>query len=545
MFLQALLRQVALGTLSRRDRKARHLATAEHLRASWGDAPEIAEVLASHYLAAVEADPDAADAAEIRASARQTLTDAGRRALSLALGTEARSYFEHAAMLTDEEVERARLLAEAGAAAARAADTEAATRLLTDAIAVLDASGHVDDAARTRARLADVLMIANQLEAAVEVIGDARASTTDEIVLGELAAQRARAAFLKGDYETARDEAELALSIADPNQMHAVISSAAMTKAIALYYDNRLTEGGAMMSLGLQVALDADLSDQALRGYYNLADFQLATGSPTEAAALLDRGLQLARERGHRDWEVSLLAQSVGVEALRGNWDEALELTETVASGGYDEDVIEEARSRVPLIAAARGDIACVDRWLAQPRAPTEWREIELIGFCGEAVALRAMGRLEEAASLLEPALNDIARNATVSIAVYMCDVVDITLEAELVAQLEEFAAHLSKSRIALIGAQRLRCRGLLEAHRGGPAAAERTLSDAVSTFRTASDPYALARSLRDHGSILIELGRPGEATAALQEARSLFEGLRAEPWLERINALLAPLVPA
>jgi tetratricopeptide (TPR) repeat protein len=544
-FLQALLRQVALGTLSRRDRKARHLATADHLRSTWGDSPEIAEVLASHYLAAVEAEPDAADAEEIRTSARQTLTDAGRRALSLALGAEARRYFEHAAMLTDVEVERARLLAEAGGAAARAADSEAATRLLNDAIAVLDSSGHIDDAARTRARLADVLIMENQLEAAVEVISQARVSISDEVVLGELAARRAHIAFLKGDYAMARDEAELALSIADPHQMHAVISSAAMTKAIALYYDNRLTEGGAMMSLGLQVALDADLSDQALRGYYNLADFRLATGSHAEAAALLDRGLELARQRGHRDWEVRLLAQSVGVEAARGNWDKALALSLTIATGDYDDDVTQEAESRVPLIAAARGAAAALEQWLARPRVHTEWLEIELIGICGRAVALRAGGQLDEAASLLEPALLEIARTATVSIAYYMSDVVDITLEAERLTLLEEFAAQLSKHRIALIGAQRLRCRGLLDAHRGDQANAERSLSEAVTMLRAVGDPYALARSLLDHGSILSALGRPGDATAALQEARTLFEELRATPWIERTDAMLAPLVPA
>jgi class 3 adenylate cyclase len=53
-FLQGLVRTIALGTLARRDRKARHLAAAEYLRASWGEQAEIAEVLASHYLAAVK-----------------------------------------------------------------------------------------------------------------------------------------------------------------------------------------------------------------------------------------------------------------------------------------------------------------------------------------------------------------------------------------------------------------------------------------------------------------------------------------------------------
>src|ERR671935_116934 len=80
---------------------------------------EIAEVLASHYLEAVAAEPEAPDADAIRASARETLSAAGHRAASLALGSEARRYFEQAAGLADEQAERAGLLAEAGRAAER------------------------------------------------------------------------------------------------------------------------------------------------------------------------------------------------------------------------------------------------------------------------------------------------------------------------------------------------------------------------------------------------------------------------------------------
>src|SRR5205085_5818871 len=51
LFLQALLRTVAYGTLSRRARKTSHVAAARHLRETWpGEARDIAEVLASHYL---------------------------------------------------------------------------------------------------------------------------------------------------------------------------------------------------------------------------------------------------------------------------------------------------------------------------------------------------------------------------------------------------------------------------------------------------------------------------------------------------------------
>src|SRR5207253_395270 len=52
-FVQSLIREVAYGTLARRDRRARHLAVARHYEAV-GD-EETAGALASHYLAAYEA----------------------------------------------------------------------------------------------------------------------------------------------------------------------------------------------------------------------------------------------------------------------------------------------------------------------------------------------------------------------------------------------------------------------------------------------------------------------------------------------------------
>jgi len=53
-FAQHMLRQVAYETLSRRDRKARHLTVAAQLRATFpNDGEEVADVIASHYLDAV------------------------------------------------------------------------------------------------------------------------------------------------------------------------------------------------------------------------------------------------------------------------------------------------------------------------------------------------------------------------------------------------------------------------------------------------------------------------------------------------------------
>ena len=75
------LRQVAYDTLSRRDRKARHLKVAAHLRATFaGDGEEVADVIARHYLDALDAVPADPDAAEIREQAIGALIRAGDRA---------------------------------------------------------------------------------------------------------------------------------------------------------------------------------------------------------------------------------------------------------------------------------------------------------------------------------------------------------------------------------------------------------------------------------------------------------------------------------
>ena len=62
-FVQALIQRVAYETLSRRDRKAKHLAAAAYLSGQSGiDADEIAEVIAAHLLDAYRSAPDADDA---------------------------------------------------------------------------------------------------------------------------------------------------------------------------------------------------------------------------------------------------------------------------------------------------------------------------------------------------------------------------------------------------------------------------------------------------------------------------------------------------
>ena len=179
-FLQGLLRTTAYATLSRRDRKERHLAVARHLQEAWGEgAPELAEVLAAHFLDAAEADPDASDAAQIRTMACDTLAEAGRRALSLALGPEALRAFDRAAELAEDSSARAALLHQAGQAAMHAANYPAARERLEQAVALFEALGEPEASARSVAVLAACLLNEDRLEEALELNRRAVAGLSD------------------------------------------------------------------------------------------------------------------------------------------------------------------------------------------------------------------------------------------------------------------------------------------------------------------------------------------------------------------------------
>jgi class 3 adenylate cyclase/tetratricopeptide (TPR) repeat protein len=543
-FLQALLRTIALSTLSRRDRKARHLAAAEYLGRAYGDATEIAEVLASHYLDAVEADPDARDADDIRGRARDTLATAGHRAVSMALGAEARRYFERAATLARDEPERAELLAEAGYAAARTADRDGARRLLGDAVTALDAAGREQEAGRTRMRLATVLIADNRLEQAGELLDEAQRKLSDPPALAEIAARRAQVAFLTDDFDRAREQAELALSIADPRDLGPVVAEAAMTKAIALNYDDRLHEGRALMELSLQVALDCDVADQALRGYYNLSDHRLLMGAPEEAAGLLARGLALARERGDRSWERDIQAQMTQGQMFRGEWDEAQSLSEAVRAGEHDE-AARVAAAPMPLILASRGELDELAPWTEPPAEPSEWAELALMESLGQAIALRALGEHARCRPMALDAAVELAKVNNSTKALLLDEVIDMLLDSECLDQLAALTP-ASDRRVPIgITGPLERARGRLAQQRGDAVQAEAILTGAVAALRNGKSPFPLARGLLDLASVLAERGRSDDAEPLVLEARSIFVGLRATPWIDRTRVMLTPAAAA
>ena len=229
-FLQDLVRHVAYETLSKRERRTRHLAAAAHLSVAFAEEEdEVVEVIASHYLAALDAAPDADDAAEIRGKAQAMLVRAGERVASLAAAAEARRYFEQAAALTEDRSERAALLGRAGEMAGRAGDPDSARRLFEESIELHEEQGETHAAARVLSRLASVDAFTGRrdealarMERAFAVIS---ADEPDED-LALLAARLSNGYWFGGDLERAAERAELALDIAEAHAYPAALAIA-------------------------------------------------------------------------------------------------------------------------------------------------------------------------------------------------------------------------------------------------------------------------------------------------------------------------------
>src|SRR5581483_9344134 len=270
-FLQDLVRHVAYETLSRHDRRARHLAAAEQLSSAGAET----EVVAAHYLAAYEAAPDADDASAIKAKATEALALAAAHAAALAAAAEARHYFEQAARLVDDPLDRAGLLTKAGEWAGRAAGVDAATPLLEEALELYGAAGDAHGGARASLTLCKFQFFAGhrdesmaRLEQAFEVLSEEGPSED----LADVAAMLSRAYWFSGDLDRTLARADFALDIAEAHRYMKPLVHALRAKAAGVFSRGHIEEGEALMKHGLELALEHELVDDAATYYFILSD---------------------------------------------------------------------------------------------------------------------------------------------------------------------------------------------------------------------------------------------------------------------------------
>jgi predicted ATPase/class 3 adenylate cyclase len=548
-FLQDLVKQVAYETISRRERKPKHLAAAEFLLSLAGaEENEAAEVVASHYLDAYAAGPEDRDAEQIKAKARDTLVRAAERAASLAANVEAQRAYERAIELTDEALVAAGLHERAGAAAAIGARADEASAHFEQSLALCEAGGAAHAAARVSARLAEILWDRGRLEEGLESMERALDVLLDESPGEEaalLAAQVGRFRFFAGDPDIARERIETALTLAEALSLPEVLSQALNTKALLLITHGRGAEGSLLLRHALEVALEHDRPSAALRAFYNLADAALSLADRyEEAAETVRQGLAHARKVGDRYWEWSFLGFGYPFYAL-GVWDEVIAMWDELPHEDW-------TRARL-----AYGTVLCsaVPVHVHRGRLDDARRMVESVGefehsadvqersYYGSARAhlLLAEGELAEALRVSEgvfanrDALGvgaDAIKEAFVLAVEAAIQLDRFDKAEELLGVVEELPAGV---RPQFLNAHVSRFRARLASRRGDAEENERLFKRAAGLFQELAVPFHLAVTRLEHGEWLTVEGRAEEAEPLLVEAREIFERLEAKRWLDRI----------
>ena len=543
-FLQGLLRTTAYGTLSRKDRKSRHLAAARHLQEVWGEeAPELAEVLAAHFLDAAAAEPDAADAPRIRAAVCETLADAGQRALSLALGAEAQRAFDRAAELAEDDLTRARLLDQAGRAAFLSADFTIAHERLAAALKLFEALGDRQAASRSLAAIAEALFAQDRLDEAIVL----KRRAVDGLPEGSAEQAEALAALshslaFRNEFEEALQAADAALTIAEPLQEWGTVVRAFNTIGNVRQRNGRTEESLAMRERALKLALAHDLTQEALRAYNNLADGPLQLDRFEEALLQAEPGLALAKARGDRGWEQFITINISAAKLGLGRWDEVLDVPGGLESTSDIVRLVHLAQSA--RIQAARGELEPLRRTLelavgAEGSSNLEYGPAPTVA---RAIALNAFGNHREALEVALPlaisgteVANEDRREAYGEAGLAALALGDEETLERLIAFVAEIPP-ATRSPLMRAGAARLA--GLLAQRRGDEHGADERLTAATRELREIEAPFVLAQVLLEHAELLSQTGRDDDAAPLLAQATEIFTRLRATPWLERARAL-------
>lgn len=545
-FEQKVMRTVAYETLSRHDRRARHLAAAAHLQAV-DDSDDLAGVLATHYLAAADAVPDAEDADDLRASAVRHLHRAGDRARALAAPEEALRSFERALALAPDEDERGDLAEKAGLMARLTADVERAVVLLGRARTRHETAGRPLDVARVAAMEGAALAELDRLDDALALMVPAHdavpAADRQHVDVALLANSIAVTHVQKGDMEAADPWLEQALATAEVAGAWEVLVRSLNAKAMRLVGSQRPVEARGLMQVALAVARAHDMPDRAALQASNLVG--LIIGNDFAAAEELAReGVAHAARTGERVTQTFSAAVLAGTQLQRGAWDD------------IDQDGLRQHLRR--LSPAYAIPIATTLVGLAALRGRPELLAGLDVAFDGDYVdqqtrifaainrALEAEARDDRPAALANSleAMDAMIASGDLDNGP---DLLATGVNAALVTGQPASARRLLDAAATQPPAQRHRVmdatiqwlEGSLAAHLGRPDEAEGRIEPAIAVLDDLGAPYWAARARTDLAEVLAGQGEWARAVDLASRALETFTELDAPRWVARAEELL------
>ena len=550
-FRQTLLRSVAHDLITRRERKARHLAVAQHLRATFpDDGEEVAEVVAAHYCDAHDAAAGTADAEPIRVQAVDALARAGRRAHTVgALDSAQQAYLAAAGLATAEP----EITAHNGRAAEMALDAGRFAEGL-DLYEKVRGAHLAHDRPVELARTARLVSLAlgrlgrvgegiELMLAAVPVL-----ESTDEVALAALEANLGARLWFVGRREEATVHVDRALSLAERHREPAVEAKARGIRGSLLATARQVTDAVREAAIGIDLAERHGLTLDEAYGRLNLGDILIQADLPG-GAEQTRRAIQLARRVGDAG-QVAFCAGNLATHAFfAGDWDEAEQAARQALETAPDDYQRDTLRYVLLLLHLARGrdtdaaaELTAIERldgtddvqdqtFLAVARAAAaharqDMKAVHQAATAALATVVDTFGPFSEGYRLLWP----LAAEAALRTARH----------DELQMMLDATQSLPGDGIPPYIQAQVHRSRALLAAARDRQHQVEDDLRRAVEILDGLGYPYFRAEAQTDLAHWLQSQSRHSDAEPVRDQARDTFTRLGAQPALARLDASMA-----
>ncbi|HXY45273.1 MAG TPA: adenylate/guanylate cyclase domain-containing protein [Acidimicrobiales bacterium] len=557
-FTQSLIRSVAYDLLTRAERKARHLRTAEHLRTAFPDeGAEVAEVIGAHLYDAYHAAGDDPDAEGLRAQACRAYVVGAERAESVGAPESAEAAYLKAAELSSDEAERAGFAEKAGRMAQSAGWHERALGQFEAAIATYAKVGRVVDAARVTAWLGVSLTALGRGELGITRIRQALTSlettTAPPEVVAVLQSRLASALVFAGHGDEATGPIEETLTLAQHHKLTEPLLSGLNSKAIFLHGAGRAEESQMLLEGMVSIARRHGATQSEMIAEGNLGDICM-TRDLTGAEEHAEAALALARRWGHRASEALSASNLMYVLMMAGRLDEAFQLgTEILQAGGDDRPGAAYITVRLAHLEALRGRAEAARHYLLAASAWAESDEVQSKAnyTATEAAVALAEGDRRHALETARRAIDEALLRGLAVAHEAIRLAFPVALEAALdVGDLEEVErlVDLLATRPAgevppFLSAQVTCARALLAAARGEDEVVEEGLVGAEASFRDLGYPYWMARTQLQRAEWLAGGGRVEESAKLAGDVADIFDRVRVPPLFARARALAEPAV--
>lgn len=542
-FLQALVREVAYGTLSRKDRRARHLAMADHLEQQDDGTDELAGLVAQHLLNALGSSGEQeSDRAELTRRALGRLAAAAERSMRLGSPAEALGSLEQVlALAPPPEVERPTLVAAARAAVsagrlstgedlahrARVAYTAVADQDAADAAAAIQVQALSRDG-----KAKEAIAVAAELERRAGA--GVRAEVRLEMLAPLLSARRAL-----GQRVEMREIAFEHVALAERTGSNDALVAGLVSMGLSLAEEGATVAQVALLNAGADLARQQHLMEPLGRALSNLLSEQYLVDLP----GALDRAteaLSVNRRVGVAHWVTNTLTNCGFTWWMAGRWDQLEDELARWAEEQESNPAFAALWVVLGLQRRARGlplDLGVV----ADSDDPWEQHCAELVRGLVQAENGDVVGASQRIA---DSAVRLWGDGLSEDIEVLLAPVVELQLAAGRVDVAEElmalFAPRLSGRVRPVSQAEVHRLRGLIAVARGlDPEIDLRAAEQAHAAYGA---PYQLAQTRHELARWLSTQERGTEAAVLAARARETYELLGARPALTELDALLEQL---